>query len=184
VAASALLSTAGFATDAPKQTVENAHLFIETIARQHGLRVEIETSPGQFNTGTWKGIYRREREVSGTYTIAPFLAHTATGEKCISEFRWPFDYSAPLMDNQFGDIANSTSRTGVAATDIQGVYRSTSLTIDWSRVPGLSHRENSWEIHVIGAGRITAPTTELATRLHYAMEFLRNACDPTAATGF
>jgi hypothetical protein len=183
LAASVLVSAPSVGADAPKQTVENAHLFIETVVRQHGLKVEVETSPGAFNQGPWKGIYRREREVSGVYVIAPFPADSVTGDKCRTEFRWPYDPFEPLMDYQYGDVRNSSSRTGVAGS-YEGVYKQTSLTIDWSRVPGLSHNETHRQIHIIGAGRITAPTVELATRLHYAMEFLRNACDPTAATGF
>lgn len=179
-----VVSVPAWSEDAPKQTVEGAHRFLQTIAEQHGLGVEIQTSPGFYNIGTWSGLYNREQEIGGTYRMNPFDSKNVTGDACTTTFTWMYPSGAPLIDDTYGDLQHGSSR-GAIATEISDLRLQTQLKVDWSRVPGVK-RENDYttRIEILGFGRLTVPTTELAARVHYAIEFLRNACDPTASTGF
>lgn len=65
--------------------------------------------------------------------------------------------------------------------------------VDWSRVSeislgGLSAKHPNDQQTIILAGTRTIalrlPNAALAKRVHYAMQFLKERCDPTAETGF
>lgn len=62
--------------------------------------------------------------------------------------------------------------------------RSTEKAIDWSKVSGVIKNQDKPIVEWPGFGWAELPTEELPVRVQYAMEFLKNACDQTARTGF
>jgi hypothetical protein len=177
-----VVSLASHAQGAPEQTPLKAQTFLSIVAREHGMHLEVFTDRG-YNRGTWSGRYRREQEVSDSYWMDPFKASLA-GVECTTTFFWDNDSRAPLHTSKYGDLRNNDPINGVYVREMSGLNELDELEVNWSKVAGVKRDESSTQIEIVGVARIKVPTVELATRVQYAMEFLRNACDPTAGTGF
>ena len=96
-------------------------------------------------------------------------------------------------DRSSGVFANGTTRatSASAASATSGA----TTAIDWSSVSSvetvgakaygaLDDTKRVIVIHAQPAISVVAPDVALATRIAYAMEFLRAACDVSAETGF
>jgi hypothetical protein len=164
-----------------KQTPENAYRFMNVVATEHNLGFLIETGENAgtlYNVGTYSGTYL-ERSVTGRFRMNAFKVKAVEGDACHATFKWDYDPNAPLFDGSF-NLRDDADRT---VTQVSDVATRTEFVVDWSKVAGV--RVNySTEVVLVGVAKVVAPTTALATRLQYAFEFLRNACDKTAATGF
>ena len=111
--------------------------------------------------------------------ISRWVTASVEGPACRATFQWEKD-KTPFVDNKIGvDMRNSVTITGIRFPDFA---TRTELVVDWSKVPAIRIYGN--EVTLVGLAKLKLPTPELATRLQYAMEFLRNACDKTADTGF
>jgi hypothetical protein len=185
----ALVCGASLAQDAPKQTVEGAHKFLGIVLSNNKVFVKFETEPGSYNMGRWSGEYyphqyRTVKISNEPYYMDAFEASRYAGEKCASTYSWIYETGLEQRTN-YGLLSRPETREKLWAEHKSDLHEKTELRIDWSGVAGVKPaREGGSEINVIGFGQIILPTPELATRVQYAMEFLRNACDPTAATGF
>lgn len=188
VVVSVLLATASTVTysqEAPKQTVEGAHTFLQTIAKQNAFSFKHFDGVSYSNNARWSAIHGDDgRPLSGRQSLNPISIENWTGAKCVTSVGgqvWTYDYrdkvrtwiSGPKIDR------HRTERINV---DID--YPSVNLDINWSKVPGVQRAKDSTEVRLVNLAEFRLPTVELATRVQNAMEFLRNACDPTASTGF
>ncbi len=166
-------------TQAAEQTPENAYRFLNVLATEHGLELFQDTGDGTYNQGWWNGKDRDGYTVNGRFTAGAFKLVSVEGPACRATFKWEKDRT-PLIDNGMGvDMRNAQTITGIS---FPAFATSSELVVDWSKVPAIRNYSN--EVTLVGLAKLRLPTPELATRLQYAMEFLRNACDKTAATGF
>jgi hypothetical protein len=190
VAILAALSTPAVAQEAPKQTVEGAHRFLKTVAEQHGLAFEFynPTSDLYGNHVRWTGQHANTAApVGGTKGFPAMQAMDVVGAKCASTLvgkGWPSGTSERVLDDIKGPRNDNLRLSRHIHFNVHLDEPPKDLTVNWSRVPGINREKHSARITLVKVGRVTAPTVELATRVQYAMEFLRNACDPTASTGF
>jgi len=73
-----------------------------------------------------------------------------------------------------------------------GVHRSYTRRIDWSRVSSIGSNQSFWiagAVHatdgaILDGVEISTESNAIGQRIAAAMEFLRQACDPTGRTGF
>jgi hypothetical protein len=79
-----------------------------------------------------------------------------------------------------------------AAVAPDGVRRSYSRRIDWSRVSAVGASTSFWiagAVHatdgaILDGVEVSTESYEIGQRIGAAMEFLRRGCDPTGGTGF
>jgi hypothetical protein len=206
IASIVISSLPALADDAPKQTPENAHRFLKIVVEQNGMEVEkytpgVDDSSPPFNRARYVGKDARNPNqgtddwpvYEGTYTMDPFHAESVEGEGCHSSFKWPRDTFGKMDASWWGDLninyrssANIPQNERIHDINFYPDLRDGGTEVDWSKVSGITLEEyrGKARISVIGGGRFTVPTMDLAKRVQFAMEFLKNACDPTASTGF
>lgn len=150
----ALLPASSLAQQPPQQTPEGAQQFLAELARRGGLRM----------------FWGKDDAGNATYrtTVRQVISDVRSSNPCVSEL-------------VMGQVIR---QNGVVQVDTQPI------TINWSRVNEVRQQENadfiaitprwsSWESIGFNAG-----STDFASRLAYAMEFLRVSCDVTSRTGF
>jgi len=206
VASLLFTSLSTIAQDAPKQTPENAHRFLKIVVEQNGMDAEKYT-PGvdeyhaPFNRARYRGKDARNPNLGtdewpsteGIYWMDPWRVESVEGEGCHSSFKWPSDTFGKMLSSQWGDL-NINYRSSVQIPRNERIHdvdfypdlRRGGMEVDWSKVSGITIEEYNGKarLSVIGGGRFTVPTMDLGKRVQFAMEFLKNACDPTASTGF
>jgi hypothetical protein len=196
VAVFTLTAFSAMAQEAPKQTVEGAHTFLSMISDQGNMKIELfsadlgsfsnfvrgsiefSAAPGRSYAGGAKS-----RSGSASYTIEPLAARYVQKAKCSGTFQ---------LDNAVIDARREKALRDIKGMDTQYEYveryslshLSTSQAVNWTKVPGVKRENKGSFVVVAGVAKLTFPSEELATRAQYAMEFIRNACDSTAATGF
>lgn len=186
--------------NAAEQTSENAMLFLSKVASQNQISIEVSDDNGKsYNQGTWSGMLNRRdpkryREIDNEpYWMDPFVAVAAGGRECITTFAWnKSTYSTPLaMKTAYGEIGAMTPNMITPQTVSDFPKELEGKSIDWKKVASITYEEvgasggKVARLTAIGVGmRFTVTTTDMGKRVQYAMEFLRNSCDPTAGTGF
>lgn len=187
------------AQEAPKQTADGAFKFLDMIVKQQGVDVDLYGLDGDKRYGNYATVYATWTIKSGftykdgsklrvgphTFLLPAFRAdaHTRT-EKCESSFAWGSAAVAEAdakvqrwtKEHDWGRFEDLKSFTPPTLPSL--------VRVNWSKVPGVQRDKGSKKVRVVGYGEFTLATEEIATRVHYAMEFLKNACDPTASTGF
>jgi hypothetical protein len=196
VAAVALTTFSAMAQEAPKQTVEGAHNFLSLISDQGNMKIELfsadmagysnfvrgsiefSAAPGRSYAGGSKS-----RSGSASYSISPLAVKYVQRTKCAGTFQ---------LDSAAIDARREKALRDIKGMDTQYEHvegyslgtLSTSQAMDWMKIAGVKRENKSSFVVVPGVAKFTLPSEELATRVQYAMEFIRNACDATAATGF
>ncbi|KQY28823.1 hypothetical protein ASD38_14350 [Caulobacter sp. Root487D2Y] len=159
----ALICVAGPAA-AQEQTPENAQKFVAQIA---GLGQLVYAWRSTGSGGFEQGVYLDETGNQRYFdkAVAPLWDVSATGS-CLTKFHYQ----------------RTTYGRTVGTADADG-------TIIWRNVAAVK-AENAYVYVDESAGgyqlfhRFTLPNAALATRIAYAMEFLRVSCDATQGTGF
>lgn len=161
-------------TGAVKQTAAGAIRFLDTLAQQGSLTV-------LHHYQAWP-----------SFTFSSKLQRVRRGNDCRAQF---------LGRPEFISLANGgsypagTPEFESALRQISGMYRYEPFPwiVDWSRVSDVSfgglsakHPNDQQTVSLAGARPIALrlPSEALAKRVHYAMQFLKERCDPTAETGF
>ena len=204
IASLVIASQTVVADDSPRQTPENAHRFLKIVVEQNGLDVEKYTPAGNgsfrgpFNVARFEGRDGRNPDIAqmdapwvdGYYYMYPFQADSAEGEGCHSVFKLPYTpYAKQIAFNTWGNLnrPDATPRSErLYNVELHPNLNDGKVEVDWSKVSGITIEEvdGKARITAIGGGRFTVPTMDLGKRVQFAMEFLKNACDPTASTGF
>ena len=188
-AALAALATSPLAAqDAPQQTVEGAQEFLRLISSQFSMA-------NNALSGEYVFVHRNIR----------FEPESACVSTIGSELAWRYgaDQSVPGLGNdenfaRYKAVLLRGSTMDAAAlanwhAQYEGMRYPTA--IDWSSVSSvetvgakpygaLDDTKRVTVIHAQPAISVVAPDVALATRIAYAMEFLRAACDVSAETGF
>lgn len=185
----AVLPAPVLAQEAPKQTVEGAHRFLRTVAEQHGMEFELffpEHAAYANRARYVRKSFLNDATDAGYVDFPPIKMKEMSGAKCDSTLQGKdLPVSSRESELQGAVLRLRDYPTAKQFYNVKLDTPPTTLTVNWSRVPGIERNDKaSTQITLVKVGRVTVPTVELAARVQYAMEFLRNACDPTAATGF
>ncbi|MFC3711147.1 hypothetical protein ACFOMD_01100 [Sphingoaurantiacus capsulatus] len=172
-----------------EQTVEGAHRFLMLTVEQgtssvaidiglgmsvtYGVRTVEQCRQEEYTYDIWgsKGVRNRcwneERYANVTARAHPLVSTAANGA-CATILKFT-DYANP-------DYADGW-KIGPRGID--------SVTLDWRKVAKVTANGSYVDVSPSQPGvqfRLASP--DLAKRVAYAMEFLRQECDPAAATGF
>lgn len=182
---------------AQEQTVAGAQKFIEGMAEEGGLTItlfgnSVETSIQVNDDGKYQQFNR---------TFSPDkISRTKASGPCSTKFY--VDLSSPTVtsiDYTWRGHTDHSFWNGIQAYSEQksqkvyhpqsnnGTRTSYVMEIDWAKVPAVENNYGTSISFLEPAGdkvEIFVKTKNYATRLHYAMEFLRLKCDKKSATGF
>jgi len=177
---------------AQEQTVASAQKFIAGLAEDGALTVTL------FGNTVETLIYIdhkfNERIFSKTFP-ADKISSTNASEPCSTNFY--VDLNSPTVSSieytyrglhtYFQEsYSEKRSETVYHPQSNHGTRNSYNFQIDWSKVPAVEKSYQSISmLHADGSKvEIFVKSKDYATRLHYAMEFLRIKCDKKSATGF
>ena len=185
-----IMSAATSFAQSAEQTPTNAHLFLGTVAKQY----TVNTYPGIDVGATLFTLYRLEDVIGESEcksrlvgAVDTFSGQDATGYYSSGTARYP--------SNEHENLPRLES--ALQLYSLKGLP----YTVDWSKVASVkqSARHKSEAVPNMGVfptksvvQLVTAdtnfafvfPSEELASRVAYAMEFLRVHCDQTTQTGF
>ncbi len=161
-------------TGAVKQTPAGAIRFLDTLAQQGSLTI-------LHHYQAWP-----------SFTLSSKLQRVRRGNDCQAQFLGRPEF---ISLSNSGSFPAGTPEFESALRQISGMYRHEPLPwiVDWSRISevsfgGLSAKHpNDQQTVVLSGTRAIAlrlPNQALAKRVHYAVLFLKERCDPTADTGF
>jgi hypothetical protein len=189
-AAAALAATPLTAQDAPQQTVEGAQEFLRRISTQYSM------ANGALTSGDYYFAYKDIR----------FEAESACVSNIGSELIWRYtsNQSIPGLSNDENferyKIAASNNYANMdAAAKAKWIASMEAArfrtSVDWASVSSVQKVsaktygapddvKRAILVNAQPAFVLFAPDEALATRIAYAMEFLRAACDLSAETGF
>lgn len=184
---------------AQDQTVEGAQQFIAGIAEEGGMTLTLFYNLVKMpiridddgNIHTFSKTFSPDK-VSSTRAVTP----------CSTKFA--VDLNSPIVSS-----IDYTYRSQGFYTDYNGYMRpkitpekkteaiyhpqskngtrsSYELSVDWAKVPAVENHGTSVSFLEANGDKVEifVKTKNYATRLHYAMEFLRIKCDKKSATGF
>lgn len=182
---------------AQDQTVEGAQKFIEGMAEEGALTITL------FDNSVETSVQVNDEEKYQQFTnrFSPDkVSSTKASGRCSTKFY--VDLNSPTVrsiDYTFRGKSFEGFFNGMQAYTQQrsekvyhpqsrsGTRTSYVLEIDWSKVPAVESNYGSSISFLDRDGdkvEIFVKTKNYATRLHYAMEFLRLKCDKKSATGF
>jgi hypothetical protein len=186
------LLVAPFPVHAQQQTVEGAHLFLSKVVEQGATTFEIDSGSGwntvsadksycrYYNYDTASGIRAGEYGCgdykTSTHRVADFkLTSIIKLMRCSSQISTPEVHAKEIeVDDGPKNYWN-----------VRLPYRKPSYVIDWDKAAEVKQEGSSVVVRGIKpAMRFNLASEPLATRVAYAMEFLRTQCDATSGTGF
>lgn len=148
------------------QTPESAVEFLRTVAAAGNMKFRMTDRRCARQYNYWNTS--RSREVC--HTFDPYRAEIVpSANPCVYTIKWvaPPPYTSETVDWLHVSI---TPRSSGEAT------------VNWATLAAVT--QDGMVVRVPGRSDAVFASEALATRGAYAMEFLRNHCDPTAATGF
>ena len=182
---------------AQDQTVEGAQKFIEGMAEEGGLTItlfgnSVETSIQVNDEGRYQQYSNTftPDKVSNTKASGPcstrfyVVLNSPTVKSIDYTWRGTTDYS---FLNGIQTYSEQKSKNVYHPQSRDGTRTTYTLEIDWGKVPAVENNYGSSISFLDAAGNkveMFVKTKNYATRLHYAMEFLRLKCDKKSATGF
>ena len=188
-AAAVLAATPLAAQDAPQQTVEGAQEFLRLITTQFSMSNSALTSGESYFT--YRNI-RFEPESACTSTISSELTWRVSGEQSI-----PAAGNEQNFEGYKAVLLRGSQMDATALANWHKAFEGNRFrtSVDWSSVSSIeTYSAKPYGapddvkrviiVHAQPAFALVAPDVALATRIAYAMEFLRAACDRSAETGF
>lgn len=171
---------------AQDQTVEGAQKFIEGLAEEGGLTVTLPDNETEITIQyTYNGPYENislkfdRDKISATKALSP----------CSTRFYVDLKVEGKFSHGYQGPNNNWEQRTisYFHPQSKNGTRKSVNFDIDWAKVPAVEKKGDTSISLSDSAGNqvlIAVASKDYATRLRYAMEFLRVKCDKKSATGF
>ena len=189
-AAAALAAAPLAAQDATQQTVEGAQEFLRLISTQFSM------ANGAATSGDYQFAYRNirfEPESACVSTLGSELIWRYNGNQSVAGLSNDenFERYKITASNNYANMDAAAIAKWNAAMEVSRFRTS----VDWSSVSSVQtvsaktygapdDVKRAILINAQPAFVIFAPDAPLATRIAYAMEFLRAACDRSAETGF
>lgn len=185
----ALVASPLTAQDAPQQTVEGAQEFLRLISTQFSMANSPLTSGDAYFA--YRNI-RFEPESACTSTISSELDWRISGEQSIPSAGNDQNFERYKAVILRGSQMDATTLANWHASFEPNRFRT---SVDWSSVSSVQKMsaktygatDDVKRVILVNAQPafvLFAPDEPLATRIAYAMEFLRAACDRSAETGF
>ena len=174
---------------AQKETVEGAQKFISLIAGGTGLTlVPCEDECGDFTDDNWERRKYRTKEYD-PYDVDSGSRRAAMPERNITGMEAPQRCALKLIYSRWSESSDDEGYDDLRfrSSGALEVRRS------WAEISGIDTEDAyiNFETKALpddGTGlaryRLRTMSPEYAARVAYAMEYLRLACDPSAATGF
>lgn len=177
---------------AQQQTAEGAHLFLSKVVEQGATTFELDDGNGwgrvsasksycrYYNYDTASGIRAGEYGCSdyktSTHGVDDYrLTSIVKLTRCATQISTP---EVQAKDIEVDDGPKNYWKVSLP-------YRRPSYGIDWDKVAEVKQEGTSVTVRGIKpAIRFKLASEPLATRVAYAMEFLRLECDATSGTGF
>ena len=166
-----------------KQTAEGAHQFLQITTAAGGVQGYIDVGSGQNSVNyyyylcyTYSG--NCTSNIYGTWN-AP--AYKAVSYKYTDTCKGALTANAPYHKTDWDD----THYDGRRRTNHADPLGSLNRTLDWKKIALVQRNEQNITLKEGGVTYLFVfPGVDIATRVAFAMEFLRVECDPSASTGF
>lgn len=192
--AASLLATASFPTHAQEQTVEGAQLFLQKVSEQGSTIFTIGTGNSEWNeinvqssycryhrqytsTGLDASEHRCSDFRESTYVIDAYkLTLMAALTRCTTQVNAPTRSTSTIYPDASGKDYRTIRFNHIPQAPFQ---------IEWGKAAEIEQDGSYVTIRGINpALRFHFASEALATRIAFAMEFLRTSCDSTSGTGF
>lgn len=173
---------------AQDQTVEGAQKFIASMAEEGALTVTV----GGYTVSRRvaidpHGSTRRLDETFSPDKVSSTMATSPCSTMFQVELKSPTVRSVNYTYRDRGGDAERMSEDLYHPKSLMGTRTTFSFAIDWAKIPSVEKKYGR-SVSLINndgeAVEIEVASNDYATRLHYAMEFLRIKCDKKSATGF
>lgn len=186
------------AQDTSGQTPENAQAFLTRVVAAGGVRVWGRLGQHDYGVGeyfaTWAGTYLFPR---GT-VLSSSASSVLEGDSCFTLLTASGKLGASRQNPDGGSVQVYNPmwiffRPSDAVDPMDPRFSQMTATgvgtINWSRVPGIVISGPTISIPITDtytptSVRLVFPSDDLATRVGFAMEIIRLACDPTADANF
>ena len=184
---------------AQEQTVDGAQKFIAGIAEEGGLTItvfdnEAVTSLSVDDEGNMQSFSKTfpADKVSSTRAFSPCstMFHIDLNSPTVSwiNYSWKGHTEVTFLNPNIRVYREQKSEKIYHPQSKNGTRTSYALKIDWAKVPAVEKADYSKSVSMLHSDgdkvEIFVKSNDYATRLHYAMEFLRIKCDKKSATGF
>lgn len=184
---------------AQEQTVDGAQKFIAGLAEEGGLtitvfdnREEIALSvDDEGNMETFSKTFPPDK-VSSTLAVSPcstkFKVELNGPTVSSVTYSWKGHTEVTFLNPTIRVYREQRSEKIYHPQSKYGNRTAYALTMDWAKVPAVQKSDYNKSVSMLNKDgdkvEIFVKSNDYATRLHYAMEFLRIKCDKKSATGF
>lgn len=177
------------------QTPENAHKFLLQLASQNRLRFEPPEHTYRFksySTSGYNNVYRITSYGDGG-SMSPLYLNLSESAGCQTKApAYQFTQVDYKQEDSFYDSSTRLSIPGKETWNpwVPHLTYFNAHGIDWSKVSAVNNNEGSEVVVLRGPGfsggyiNLLFESPEMAVRGAFAMEVIRQACDPVASTGF
>lgn len=187
------LAAQALAAQAPEQTLDGAMQFLRTVTENGTVKIEIATPLVGLNrsgynqrvvtkaTITNRPVMQGRLNVyTGTEDVPAFVVTSATRT---GECKLDLSFTTPkTMDSE--DSSLEYGEVGSWRKSFFYIPPRNPFTLEFKKVSGATSPSDA-VVRLTGADmQFVAPDKDMAARLTYVVEFIRQRCDPAASTGF
>lgn len=166
-----------------KQTAEGAHQFLAITTAAGGVDGFVDAGPGENAVNAYYSACNRQSGTCGgrQYVTWNAPAYKAVNYKYMNACKGSVIANSPYYESMWDENRSYPNYRMYYAPPLANLDR----ILDWSKVVLVQRVENSITIKEGNLSyRFVLPGVDIATRMAFAMEFLRIDCDPSASTGF
>jgi hypothetical protein len=175
------------------QTPENAHKFLIQLANQGRIKLEPAENYTRYKSYGSRGYNGEYTITSNEYTnnLSPYLLKIISSTQCFTKLiivtgQESEYYQGESAYNRYGNFSIPGAETWYPF--VPHIRQINQTGIDWSRVSGTGTSDSKVTLRgsFFSGGYINFvfESTDMATRAAYAIEVLRQSCDPASGTGF